>query len=183
MRRALTTLVIGTMVTGLVGCGDDTPRSDVQIYSVNGNSALQSDVLNLGEDALPGTADDFVPEDEIYVVFGNYPSDTQTPANPTGAFGRVTMTRYRVSFQSEDAIPSYVGGMNAVVAQNDTSGAAIVVVPGAYKVESPLVELNAGGELLSTARLECWGYEQTSGDSIYTRADFVVNFAQFGDSD
>ena len=139
MRRALATLALTILVTGLVGCGDDTPRSDVQIYSVNGNGALQSDVLNIGEDELPGTADDFVPEDEVYVVFSNYQSDTQSPANPTGPFGRVTMTRYRVSFASEEAIPPYIGGMNTVVAQNDTAGAAVVVVPGSFKVESPLV--------------------------------------------
>ena len=73
MRQALLVVVVGAVVLSAMGCDPEMniPRSDITLLQMNGGDALQSDVLNFGDDRIANTADDFIPEDEIRVVFHN----------------------------------------------------------------------------------------------------------------
>jgi hypothetical protein len=189
MRKAMGTVAALALVTTLLGCDpDELPRSDITVLSVNGNDALQSDVINAGEDDTPGTEDDFIPEDEVIVRFSNVPSDAQGVNTSTGAFSDVTIESYRITFAGVDpsgapvAIDPVVGGMHAVVRSNNFTDVAIVVVPAAIKMRPPVSGLQTNpGEIVGTAHLEFWGTEKTSNDDIYVDAFLVVNFANFGD--
>jgi hypothetical protein len=191
MRKAMGSVAALGLVTAILGCDpDELPRSDVTILSVNGNEALQSDVLNHGEDDTPNTEDDFIPEDEIFIRFSNVPSDAQGVNTAVGAFSDVTIETYRISFSAVDptgasvAIDPVVGGMHAVVRSNNFVDIAIVAVPAALKIRPPISGLlGAAGEIVGTAHLEFWGTEKTSNDDIYVDAYLVVNFADFGDDD
>lgn len=185
MRQALSVVVVGAVVLAGVGCDPEMniPRSDITLLQVNSGDALQSDVLNFGDDRIPNTEDDFIPEDEIRIVFHNTPSDVQGPSSPVGAFSHVTFDRYRVTYFSNPPVDGYVGGMHAIVRSGETTGVNVVAVPAELKFRSPLFDLRSGGEVLSTALLEFWGVEKTSDDSVYVRGNVVINFANFGDPD
>lgn len=183
-RRGLLALTAIAATAGLWGCDEpEVPRSDVQIWSVNGGDALQSSIRSPGDDDMLGTADDIIWEDEIRIVFANFPSDDQGVISPTGAFGAVTIDRYRVSWISEPALAEQTGGLHAYVASTDTTGVALVLVPAARKQLPPLVGIYSGGQapIEATAYLEFWGTEKTSGDDIYVDAYLPVSFGLFVD--
>jgi hypothetical protein len=165
------------------GCAeDDVTRSDITLVSINGNNALQSDVVDNGQDGIPSSGDEFVADDAIRLVFRNDPSDAQVTGGPTGAFSAVTFDRYRVSFAATDPIGAVSGGMHSVVeATGDTTSVIIVAVPALLKLQSPLFDLRSGGEIVATAHLELWGEEKTSGDNVYVDGYLGVTFADHSD--
>lgn len=182
MRQVSTLVLLATVVAMFAGCSDeDVPRSQITLVDLNGGDPLQADVINNGDDQLPGGGDDFIPEDEIAVTFRNAPSDAQGTMGTTGAFSHVTFEAYRITFASSVAIDPVLGGMHAVVPSGTDVTTFVVAVPGELKGRAPLNGLVGGGEILSTAQIEFWGVEETSNDEIYVTGNIVVNFANFGD--
>jgi len=183
MRQARLVLAAIGVLTIAGGCaGDlDVPRSDVSVWLINGGDALQSSVRNAGTDLIYGTEDDFITEDEVWVVFHNAPSDDQGTMESSGAFSAVTMNRYRVSFISDVPLDSISGGMHAYVRSGETTGVGVVVMPAFRKVIDPLVGIYNGTHqpIEATARLEFWGEEKTSGDNIYIEGFMPMNFNVF----
>lgn len=189
MRKAVGTVAALGLVTAILGCDpEELPRSDITILAVNDGDPLQSDVYNDGTDPTD-PSDDFIPEDEVTILFVNVPSDAQGPNSAIGAFSDVTIDSYRISFSAVDptgaavTVDPVVGGMHAVVRSNNLTETAIVAVPAALKIRPPVSGLVSGGEIVATAHLEFWGEEKTSGDNIYVDAYMVINFANFGDDD
>jgi hypothetical protein len=183
-RQGLLALTALAAMTGLWGCDEpEVPRSDVSIWSVNGGDALQSSVRSPGDDEVLGNEDDIIWEDEVRVVFANFPSDDQAVISPVGAFGAVTLDRYRIRWISEPALPEQTGGMHAYVTSTDTTGVSIVIMPAVRKQLEPLVGIYNGTQtpMEATAHLEFWGEEKTSGDNIYVEAYLPVNFGLFVD--
>ena len=185
MRAGMNAVALAAVVAMLAGCTPDepSPRSNVTLVGINGQTPLWSDVLHHGEDEIAGTPDDWIPEDGVVVRFANSPLQDQLEITENGPFGLVTFSEYRISFMTQDGaeVPSVGGGLHATVATGDTLEIGVVAVPALLKMDSPLIELRGGSEILSTAHLEFWGVERTSGDEVYVDGNIVVNFGDFGD--
>jgi len=181
----MSTVALAAIVAIVAGCSPDepAPRSMVTLVGLNAQAPLWSDVLHYGEDEIPDTQDDWIPEDAVLVRFANTPLQDQLDIKENGAFGLVTFSEYRVTFQTQAGaeIPPVGGGFHATVATGDTLDINVVAVPALLKMDSPLVDLRAGGEIISTAHMEFWGVERTSGDEVYLDGSLVVNFGDFGD--
>lgn len=179
MRQGVGKAAVLCALAAIVGCAGDleVPRSDISIVSINGGDPLQSSVHEAGEDQEFDTADDFIPEDQVYVSFLNTPSPQGT-GEPTGAFSDVTFNRYRVSFVSTPGIGEVVAGTHVRVASGDSAGVSIVLVPAVRKQMAPLLDIYLGGQqpIEASAHIEFWGEEKTSGEEIYVDGWLPVNF-------
>jgi hypothetical protein len=179
MRRVFCKAAVLVGLASFVGCAGDleVPRSDIVIDSINGGDPLQSSIREAGDDQALGTADDFIPEDEVYVSFRNTPSHQGT-TEPTGPFSDVTFNRYRVSYVSTPALAEIIAGTHVRVASGDTAGVRVVVVPAVRKQMSPLVDIYTGGQqpIEASAHIEFWGEEKTSGEEVYVDGWMPVNF-------
>ncbi len=183
MRAAIGAAALTALIVGLVGCSPDerSPRSNVTIRGINGGLPVYSDVVNYGEDGNPGTDDDGIVEDPVIVQIANNPLQDQLSLDRSGPFGNVTIDEYRISFDPATEIDPVGGGIHVSIATRDTVEFAVVAVPIGHKMQSPLWDLRSGGQILTTAHLELWGTERTSGDEIYADGRFTVSFANFAD--
>jgi len=177
--------VLAVLMVVSAGCADqDRLRSVVVVDSINSNEAIQSDVFSFGDD-LDDPRDDFVPEDEISVIFRNTPIDPAFTPEPNKPFGDVVITRYLVEFDVADAdLAPFGGGMYAKVPTGQTVEAFVTAIPALYKMQPPLVQLVGGGgvgEITGAVNLTFWGEEMQTGDEFTLRASVVCNFADFAD--
>jgi len=178
-------IALSLLVTGLLGCSDDDRlRSNVALESINGGEAIQSDVFSLGKD-IEDPRDDFVPEDEISVVFRNTPLDPALTPEPNMPFGDVVITKYLVQFDVPDAdLASFGGGMYVKIPSGETAESFVTAVPALYKMQPPLVQLIQGGgvgEITGMAYFTFWGHEVQTGDEFTIKTSLVCNFADFSD--
>ncbi|MCK4414053.1 MAG: hypothetical protein KAY32_10960 [Candidatus Eisenbacteria sp.] len=198
-RRSLAFLLgiglVAAVPLGLVtGCQDENqPRSRVRIVQIMGaedsedlaGSVFQSDVLDAGQDGIPGTADDGVVEDELLVAVENRPSSTSLVLEPDGPFGSVVITHYRVTFAiAGEQLDPVEGALQLIVPTGSERVAGIVAVTALAKTQPPLSTLAAiGGELFATATLTLTGYEETSEDEVSASASFQVHFADWAEEE
>jgi hypothetical protein len=184
-RSAILVLAIAFAALGAAGCSDsDALRSSVVIESLNNNEAIQSDVYSLGDD-IDDPRDDYVPEDEISVIFRNTPLDAALTPEPNKPFGDVVITKYLVQFDTVDAeLADFGGGMYLKVPTGQTVEAFVTAVPALYKIQPPLVYLQGGngaGEITGVAHFTFWGKELQTGEEFVLQASAVCNFADFSD--
>jgi hypothetical protein len=173
----------------LFGCSDfsDSPRSELSIEELNGEgeSAFQplySDLINLGTDKVP-SGDDYVVEDAVTFVVSNNPVDENLSLKPGGAFGKVTLTHYKVEFESEEALPAFEGQLHLDIPTGMKAQGTIILVPAEMKIKEPLVSyLFAGSELMTSAKITFYGVEKTSEAEVSVTAALTVNFANWSDN-
>ena len=160
------------------GCSDDSaPRSLLQVTSVNDNQPLTSDVAEGPDTSLT------VREDIIVITVKNNPHDDVLNLTAEGGFGYVTLDRYEIRFDSDEAIPSVSGNLGWTVSSGSSVEGSLVVVPASHKVQAPLISLRHGGEIQTTARLKITGREATSNAKVTVETSFPVNFANWTDED
>ena len=85
---------------GIVGCQQegDGARNVVQVFSVNDNEPLISDVYNFADPNVTG--DDFIPIDVAEVTFVSRVHDgSLSTVRPGSPFGSVTFNSYSVEYQ------------------------------------------------------------------------------------
>jgi hypothetical protein len=187
LRRTLAA-VIGLGLVFVFGCGDseDSPRSVLTVVSLNGalNADFQpllSDLLNLGPDKVP-SQDDFIVEDSVPFIVRNDPRSDILVVKPGGPFGRVTLNRYVVEFQSAEQLGSYEGRMHLEVHTGREVAGVVTIVPAQMKIKEPLLSYLVGGqELLTTAKITFYGVEATSGAEVMTSGSLPVHFANWDD--
>src|SRR5262245_43033546 len=147
---------------GLAGCTpDQDARNIVEVYSVNDNLPLLSDVYNYGSKPTDPT-DDFIPSDIVEVTFISRNHDSISDPRPGDPFGTVTITSYDVIYGPANGtgadldgdgsvdLANFTGNMNAVVPTNGSAAAAILVVSGAAKSVPPIACLGPAGGCTTT---------------------------------
>jgi hypothetical protein len=192
--KGLSVALILAACVGLAGCAhddDDSPRSVVQVYSINNNLPLQSDLYNLGPDKEPEAVEDnFIPIDYVPVQFISRPHDPALTMDPNRPFGTVRFTEYSIDFEDNDLDDDGVDDvrdvrypMNVVVPIGGIANTAILAVPAGWKSEGALfMALITGAEYITTAHITFYGEEETSGDAIVVDAGLVVGFSDYGDA-
>jgi len=171
-------------LAGLAGCSEDSvPRSVLIIESINDNEVLDSDVYNNGEDDEPGTADDFVREDQVSIVIRNRPHDRVVNLDPDGPFGAVVLNRYEIRFRGDETLPALAGAIHLRIPSGSTETGEITVIPSGYKVVPPLVGLLLGGEIQLVAEITLIGEEDDSHDRVEVKAQLPVHVANWVDPD
>jgi hypothetical protein len=176
--RPLLTILVAALFLGLalVGCSDSQrPRSILEVVSTNQNSALQSDVVHLDSDGSPT-----VMEDEVEIRIKSNPHDGALDLT-NGPFGYVTLDNYEIRFDSSEQIPGVSGSLGWTVHTGETISGSLVVVPGALKIEPPLISLSHGGEILATAHIRIFGREANSNYPVTVETTLAVNFANWAD--
>lgn len=194
VERTLAVAVILAGFVGFAGCAhddDESPRSVVQVYSINSNLPLQSDLYNLGPDKEPEAVEDnFIPIDYVNVQFISRPHDPALTMDPNSPFGTVRFTEYSIDFADndldddgdDDVLDIERFPMNVVVPVGGIASTAVLVVPAGWKTEGALLNaLITGGEYLTSAHITFFGNEETSGDPVEVDAGLVVTFADYGD--
>jgi hypothetical protein len=198
-QRGIGPVVVAALIAaglGLAGCAkddDENPRSVVQIYSVNNNLPLQSDLYNLGANKEPDAPeDDFIPIDYIPVQFISRPHDPALTMDPDQAFGTVTFTKYTMDFADNDLDDDGTDDvhdlvdypMNAIVPIGGIGNSAILAVPAGWKVDpngALVVALMTGEEFVTTAHITFYGEEETSHDAVELSSGIVIGFADYAD--
>jgi hypothetical protein len=187
LRRTLVA-VLGLGLVFVFGCGDseDSPRSVLTVVSLNGVldadfQPLLSDLVNFGPDKVPSN-DDFVIEDTVPFIVRNDPRSDILVLSPDGPFGRVTMNRYVVEFQSAEQLETYEGRMHLEVHTGREIEGIITIVPAQMKIREPLLSYLMGGqELLTTATITFYGVEANSGAEVKASGSLPVHFANWDD--
>lgn len=199
-------VVIGS---GLIGCTEDgvDARNVVQVYSVNDNLPLLSDVYNYGANSdTSASNDDFVPVDIVEVTFTSRVHDTSLQTvKPGGPFGSVAFTSYDVRYGdgSNPAgadldgdgtvdLANFSAPMNAVVPTGGAAQGYILLVSGGDKIVAPISCLGplAGAGCASVTTVEFGvnalvtfhGTEETSGDDVTLERGVLIRISQFGDN-
>lgn len=166
----------------LTGCSDETAaRSVASIQSIHGGQILDSDVYNNGKDAVPGTGDDYIVEDQVAVTIRNSPHDPGLNLRPDGPYGAVTFYRYEVRFQGEEDLSPIVGSIHLRVATGSTGSGEVTIVPAGYKTVPPLLALRDGGEIRLNAEVTLIGEEDDSREEIRAIAILPVHCANWAD--
>jgi len=192
-RPALIALLALTVVLAF-GCEDrDAARSRLVVSALvpaEGTSNLvtapyQSDIRDAGEDGELLTADDAVYEDLVVLTLENQARSGQLALDPSGPFGSVTLTSYRVDYDLPDEqLEPLVGAVHAVVPTGESVTLSLVLVTAQAKVEPPLYTLlTTGQELQGNATLTVYGTEETSDESVTVSAAIRVHFANWADGD
>jgi hypothetical protein len=186
---------------GLAGCTpDQATRNIVEVYSINNNLPLLSDVYNNGKN-LTDTMDDYIPSDIVEVTFFCRPHDNQSPAEPGGPFGTVTMKSYDVIYGAQGGtgadldgdgtndISNFTANINAVVPTGGTAAAAVLVVSGAAKSVPPISCLGPYGGCMTTTNefavnvtVIFHGVEETSGADITCQTGMLVRISDYADA-
>jgi hypothetical protein len=180
----LIVLLASVVAQILPGCSDGpAPRSLVAVESVNNNAILNSDVYNNGSDKERGTADDFIPEEQVPIVVRNIPHDAGLRIRANGAFSTVVIQRYEVRFGGDVNLPSFGGSLYLRVPSGGSASASVVVIPASYKVSPPLDAIIVGsiGEYRLNASVTLFGYEEDSEDPITATGTLAVNVADWMD--
>lgn len=189
-RLALWLALVLTVALGGMACFDqDQARTQVTITRVAdpqwpdtlASGTYLSDVLDPGSDGLPGTFDDIVYEDEILLTIESKVYSSLQPIQPGGAFGSVTLERYRVNFSIlGEQLDPIEGSMHLVVPSGGRATGSIVLITGYAKTQPPLSTLAGGAdELTGTAQITVYGTEETSDQAIEARASIAVHFADW----
>jgi hypothetical protein len=187
---------------GLAGCTpDQNARNIVEVYSINENVPLLSDVYNSGKN-LTDPMDDFIPTDIVEVTFFSRPHDNTNDIQPGDPFGTVTMTSYDVIYGPANGtgadldgdgtvdLANFTANMNAVVPINGSATAAVLIVSGAAKSVPPISCLGpAGGGCLTTTNefavnvtVVFHGVEETSEADITVTSGLIVRIADYADA-
>lgn len=174
---------IGFGLVALAGCSsDDAVRSRLWVGEVNNNEALTSDVYNNGSDNTPGTADDFVLEDEVTVVINNDPRPGSSLVSG-GPYSFVTIDRYDVAFDAEEQIPGFSNALGWTIEARQSFQGNLTLVPFGLKIEPPLSSLrDAAGQIRATARVTFHAREADSDNTFTFSVDVPVHFANWVDS-
>lgn len=196
MYVAILFVVLLAIGASLTGCSEDESltRSRVSITRVVGLgeeeddeelSAMvyESDVVDAGDDAVVGTADDIIYEDVVRITVANEASSSLLGLTPTGPFGSVTITHYRVDYDIEDEqLESLSGGLHLTIPTGEEAEARIPLVSAIAKTLPPLSTLaTQPDELLGTAIITLTGTEQDSNDEVVATARVAVHFANWAD--
>jgi hypothetical protein len=196
--KAASGLVVGLFFllglgTSFIGCSEDEslPRSRVTITRIAGlddddnlsTGFLASDVLDSGDDEIPGTGDDIYQEDAVLVTVENQPSSAQLGLRPGGPFGSITLTSYRVDYQLDgEQMESIGGGLHLSVLTGESARARIPLVTALAKTRPPLSSLaTEPDELLGTAVITLRGTEQDSNEGIVATGQVAIHFANWAD--
>lgn len=169
--------LMGAILPALSGCSDSSsPRSVLEVVSINANQSLKSDVVTM----LNGEPSIF--EDTVPVEIHNRPHDSILNL-ADGPYGTVFIDRYEIRFDAGDeVIPGVSGGLGWRVPANETIQGSLVVVPGRHKMMAPLVGLSSqGGEILSTAHITFFGRESTSNQQVTFETVMPIHFANWAD--
>lgn len=172
-RQASVIAGFGALCAALLfaGCSDSSSaRSVLRVESLNNNAALQSDVLSPGPTVV---------EDAVTLTVRNEPHDDVLVIDPNGPFGHVTIERYEIRFESDEAVPSVRAALGWTVPSGRSVSGSIVIVPAELKLEPPLVSLVNGGEIVSTAHITLIGREATSNREVRIEAILPVHFANW----
>jgi hypothetical protein len=198
-RHARFGIVLGTLLLGAAGCTpDQNTRNIVEVFSINDNLPLLSDVYNNGKN-LTSITDDFIPSDIVEVTFISRPHDTISDPGP---FGTVTITSYDVIYGAAGGtgadldgdgtidLTNFTANINAVVPTGGSSTAAVLIVSGAAKSVPPISCLGpAGGGCTTTSNefsvnvtVVFHGKEETSDADITFQTGLLVRIAQYADA-
>ena len=200
-RHARFGIVLGTVLLGAAGCTpDQNTRNIVEVYSINDNLPLLSDVYNYGKN-LTDSVDDFIPSDVVEVTFFCRPHDPTSVIEPGGPFGTVTMKTYDVIYGASNGtgadldgdgvndIDNFTANFNAVVPTGGSAVAAVLAVSGAAKSVPPISCLGPiGGCVPSTneyavnVTVVFHGVEETSGADITCQTGLLVRIADYADA-
>ncbi|MCA9729855.1 MAG: hypothetical protein R3E12_10430 [Candidatus Eisenbacteria bacterium] len=167
-------------VLALSGCSSDNVRSTLWVSNINETAALASDVYNNGRDGTPGTADDFVIED-------NVPVSIVADENPGtfvvrgGAYSVVTIESYTVAFDSDEEIDGFTATLGWNVEVGTVFNGSLTIVPAGLKTRAPLTALQNGGEFRTNAHITFHGKESNSGNKVTFETSLPVNFANWVD--
>lgn len=180
-----TRLIPGAVLTALsllaASCSDDSAaRNVVTVLEINNNSPLSSDVVDYGQDNLPGTSDDFIFEDRVTVELSSRPHD-----DVVDLFGSpyqyVSIERCRIEYESSEEIPAYEGAVGWTIQSTAPFIGSLTVVPANLKTRAPLSGLINGGEIAATAQITFYGHESGSGAPVKFEATLAVHFANWAD--
>ena len=201
--RRFRVLVPALLLSTLAGTScteEQDTRNIVQVYSLNENLPLLSDVYNNGKN-ITSTSDDFIPTDIVEVTFISRVHDDVLETEPGGPFGSVTITSYDVVYGAIGGsgadldgngsidLPNFTSPMNAVVPVGGSATSAVLIVSGAQKSIPPIVCLGpAGGgcsagtnEFSVSVTITFHGVEETSGAEITVNSGILVRIGQYAD--
>lgn len=181
--RSVLAFAIAVAAVLALSCADESaPRSTVTIDSINGGEILDCDLYNNGDDNQQGTDDDFIVEDQVTVELRNRPHDAGLTIDPNGPFGAVVFHRCEVRFTGDESLPPVTSSMHLRVPSGRTVQGEILVVPAAYKIEPPLLNiLENGGEIRLDAHITLVGEEEDSNDEVIATAVLPVHCANWAD--
>ena len=195
----LSAVVLGV---GLAGCTpDQNTRNIVEVYSINDNLPLLSDVYNNGKN-LTSVSDDFIPSDVVEVTFISRAHDNTTSIAPGGPFGTVTITSYDVMYGAAGGagadldgdgtidLANFTANLNAVVPTGGSATAAVLIISGAQKSVPPISCLGpAGGGCTTTSNeftvnvtVVFHGKEETSDADVTFQTGLLVRIGQYADA-
>ncbi len=163
------------------GCKDyETPRSRVLVTRVADSKTEEKfDDYYLTSDVIGD--DSSIYEDAIFVTFENQPRSGFLSIDPTGPYGAVILTSYRVAYNIPgEHIEPLIGSMSLTIPSGETAMANIVVVTAQAKLEPPLSTLRTGElEMLSRCMITFYGHEDVSNQGIVVELPFQINFANW----
>lgn len=204
LHRSLMAMFAIAIGVGLSGCkqeGDGT-RNRVDVFSMNDNEPLLSDVYNSGVNPTD-PADDFIPVDVVPVVFVSRLHDpTLGSISPGLPFGSVRFHTYEVVFGAVGGagadldgngtvdLPNFGSSMSAYVPTDGFAETSVMIISGGQKSVPPISCLGPIGgtgcsgtavEYATTATVTFYGTEETSGDDVTAVAAITIRIGNFSD--
>lgn len=208
LHRSLLPVLAIAIGVGLAGCkqeGNGT-RNIVDVFEINDNEPLLSDVYNFGLNPTD-PVDDYIPVDVVDVVLvsrvHDLGLDTVRPGLP---FGSVRFNSYDVVFGGDASgggadlngdgtvdLPNFTAPMQAYVPVDGFAETSIMLVNGGQKVVAPIACLgplagtttgcsgNTDVEYSTSAMITMRGIEETSGDEVVAVTGVQIQIGQFSD--
>ena len=187
--RALITMMARVMgLAALAGCSDNSNelnRLVCEVEAVNDGAPLISAVLNVGNDGVSGTPDDFTPIDSVPVIFRSraYNATMNIPDDST--YSSFIITGYDLAWNSSDpnapatlSDHNITGGLlSAQVPIDDDIAVGVLVAPLEMKSAAWFQNILGGApSFTATATFTFKGHVSGTDHLVEIPAGLMVNF-------
>jgi hypothetical protein len=191
-------LTLGLAISLFGGCLDSVLDGHTRpmLVSINGGMPLQSDVFAADTTMAGGGG---IPEDGVYMVFSNTPSQkflTLTPADPYGIFIIDEYTiEYEVlhmlptgAFFTSGTLPPISGTMHLALPVNSEVTTHLIIMPASLKLQPPIMDLMPGGavpygELIIDATITFSGHESGGTKNKLIQGSLTVLATDYGEEE
>ncbi|MFO7652279.1 MAG: hypothetical protein R6X25_00490 [Candidatus Krumholzibacteriia bacterium] len=191
-RRLISALIALGLATGMValgGCdnhdGNEWQRLVCEVAAINDGTPLVSAYLNVGNDGMAGTDDDFLPIDFATVTFFARPYNSMVYLPDDGPYSWFHVTNYDLIWHPGPGAPAALtdynvsGGMcDVIVPVGQEASVSILVADRGMKEESWYRDILYVGEgaYTATCELRFRGHETGSDTIVELGGGFTVTF-------
>lgn len=191
-RRSLFALVALALAGGIIvsaGCdnhdGNEWQRLVCEVAHINEGAPLVSAYLNVGNDGIQGTEDDFLPIDVVPITFHARPYNDMMIIPEDGPYSWFHVTSYDLIWHPGPGAPAELteynvtdGRVDVQVPVHEDATVGLLIADRGMKEEPWYRDLLylAGGSYTATCELRFRGHESGSDQQVDMSGGFTVTF-------